>query len=62
LPDFYSPGGTIPQAKQEMDNFVDAVESAEATGEGVVDLEKRQWEEMTKLARIIIDLESELLL
>jgi hypothetical protein len=57
LPEIYSPGGTVTQAKQEMDKFVDAVQSAETSGKGVSDYEKRQWEEMTKLARILIDLE-----
>lgn len=57
LPEIYSPGGTVTQAKQEMDKFVDAVQSAETSGKGVSDHEKRQWEEMTKLARILIDLE-----
>ncbi|KAG2125716.1 hypothetical protein DEU56DRAFT_873025 [Suillus clintonianus] len=60
LPDIYSPGGTVTQAKQEMDKFVDAVQSVEASGTGVADNEKRQWEEMTKLARILIDSEREL--
>jgi hypothetical protein len=57
LAEIYSPGGTVTQAKQEMTKFVDAVQSVEASGNGVADHEKRQWEEMTKLARILIDSE-----
>jgi len=57
LPEIYSPGSTIAQAKEEMDKFVDAVQAAEATGEGVADQERKQWDEMTKLARILIDSE-----
>ncbi|KAG2112566.1 uncharacterized protein F5147DRAFT_71992 [Suillus discolor] len=57
LPEIYSPGGTITQAKQEMEKFVDAVQTVETSGEGVPDHEKRQWEEMTMLARILINLE-----
>ncbi|KAG1767376.1 hypothetical protein EV702DRAFT_980163 [Suillus placidus] len=60
LPEIYSPGGTVTQAKEEMNMFVDTVQSVEASGEGVADHEKRQWEEMTKLARILIDSEREL--
>lgn len=56
LIEIYSPGGTITQAKQEMTKFVNAV-SVEASGNGVADHEKRQWEEMTRLARILIDSE-----
>ncbi|KAG1750410.1 uncharacterized protein EDB91DRAFT_1046137 [Suillus paluster] len=59
LAEIYSPGGTVTQAKQEMDEFVDAVQSAEASGEGVAEYETRQWEEMTRLARILIDSERE---
>ncbi|KAG2041025.1 hypothetical protein BDR03DRAFT_1089654 [Suillus americanus] len=57
LTEIYSPGGTVTQAKQEMTKFVDAVQSVEASGNGVADYERRQWEEMTKLARILIDSE-----
>ncbi|KAG0699608.1 hypothetical protein DFH29DRAFT_40263 [Suillus ampliporus] len=45
---------------EEMHRFVDAVQSAEASGNGVAEHEKRQWEEMTMLARILIDSEREL--
>ncbi|KAG1873364.1 hypothetical protein C8R48DRAFT_594083, partial [Suillus tomentosus] len=57
LPEIYSPGGTITQAKQEMEKFVDAVQIVETSGKGVTDHEKRQWEETTTLAIIPIDLE-----
>ncbi|KAG2356839.1 hypothetical protein BDR07DRAFT_1299371, partial [Suillus spraguei] len=57
LVEIYSPGGTVTQAKQEMTNFVNGVRSVEASGNGVADCEKRQWEELTKLARILIDSE-----
>ncbi|OAX33114.1 hypothetical protein K503DRAFT_851990 [Rhizopogon vinicolor AM-OR11-026] len=60
LPEIYSPGGTISQAKEEMEKFVDDVQTVEATGGGVADQEKKQWEEMTKLARILIDSDREL--
>ncbi|KAG1796986.1 uncharacterized protein HD556DRAFT_1441162 [Suillus plorans] len=57
LPEIYSPGGTITQAKQEMERFVDAVQIVETSGKGVLNHEKTQWEEMTMLARILIHLE-----
>jgi len=60
LPEIYSPGGTISQAKEEMNKFVDAVQAAEVTGKGVEDQERKQWEEMTQLARILIDSGGEL--
>ncbi|KAG2133809.1 uncharacterized protein EDB93DRAFT_1093034 [Suillus bovinus] len=42
LPEIYSPGSTITQAKQEMEKFVGAVQTVETSGKGVPDHEKGQ--------------------
>ncbi|EGO02968.1 hypothetical protein SERLA73DRAFT_176457 [Serpula lacrymans var. lacrymans S7.3] len=46
---------TISQAQRSASTFVDLVENAARTGKGVEELEKRQWAEMTALAKILIE-------
>ncbi|KAH7882711.1 hypothetical protein F5I97DRAFT_1816279 [Phlebopus sp. FC_14] len=46
---------SVSEAKLEAKKFVDAIEVAASSGEGVEELEKRQWDEMTRLTRLLIE-------
>jgi hypothetical protein len=48
---------SVSQAKKAAKEFVDAVQRAEASGNGITELEQRQWAELTTLTKILIDKE-----
>ena len=58
LAEIYVPetaGVPLSQAKKAAENFVDAVRRAESSGEGVTELEHRQWVELTTLTKILFE-------
>lgn len=58
LADIYVPdiaGASLSQAKKVAKEFDDAVRRAEASGNGITELEQRQWAELTTLTKILID-------
>lgn len=58
LAEIYVPGtasASLSQAKKAAETFVDAVQRAESSGEGVTELEQRQWAELTTLTKILIE-------
>ncbi|KIJ64322.1 hypothetical protein HYDPIDRAFT_112307 [Hydnomerulius pinastri MD-312] len=60
LAELYAPdvaGASVSQAKKAAEKFVDAVQRAESSGKGVAELELRQWVEMTKLTKILIEMD-----
>ena len=50
---------SLSQAKEAAGKFVDAVQRAEASGEGLAELEQRQWAELTTLTKILIEKDGE---
>ncbi|KAH7925019.1 hypothetical protein BV22DRAFT_1112521 [Leucogyrophana mollusca] len=59
MSEIYLPGASKAKVQQAAIKFVDDVKRANETGNGVDEMEKRQWDEMTKLARILIELEGQ---
>jgi hypothetical protein len=60
LAEIYVPdtaSASVSQAKKAAKEFVDAVQRAEASGNGITELEQRQWAELTTLTKILIDKE-----
>jgi len=45
----------LSQAKKAAEEFVDAIQRAEASGKGITELEQRQWAESTTLTKILIN-------
>jgi hypothetical protein len=59
MPAIYGPtsSSSISQAQKAAEKFVDQVQSAASSKKGIEEVETRQWEEMTALARLLLDLE-----
>ncbi|KAG8215430.1 hypothetical protein J3R82DRAFT_9040 [Butyriboletus roseoflavus] len=58
LAEIYVPNiasASLSQAKEAAGKFVDAVQRADASGEGLTELEQRQWAELTTLTKILIE-------
>lgn len=50
-----TPDASLSEAKKAAEKFIDAIQCAEASGDGVTELEQRQWAELTTLTKILID-------
>jgi hypothetical protein len=61
MPAIYGPAPTssVPQAQKAAEIFVSQVQSALSSKKGVEEAEAKQWEEMTALARILLELEGD---
>lgn len=58
LAEIYAPhvaSASPSQVKKAAEEFVDAVQKAEASGRGITELEERQWAELTTLTKILIE-------
>lgn len=61
MPVIYGPSSdaSVAQAQKAAEKFVDQVESAVDSKKGIKEAEVKQWEEMTTLAEVLMEIEGE---